>query len=62
MTKILNQNRIQDQYFPDFEGQIKSLGAWGGDFIMASGNNIKSYFQSKGFNCILPFKEMIVLN
>ena len=42
MTKILNQNRIQDQYFPDFEGQIKSLGAWGGDFIMASGNNIKS--------------------
>lgn len=62
MTKILGQSRIQDRLFPDFEGQLKSLGAWGGDFIMASGINIKSYFASKGFHTIIPFYEMIISN
>lgn len=62
MTQILGQQRIQDQLFPDFDGQLKSLGAWGGDFILASGNNIKSYFTSKGFQTIIPFNEMILLN
>lgn len=61
MSKILNQKRIQDQFFFDFDGQIKSLGAWGGDFIMALGKDTKNYFQSKEYNCILTFEEMINL-
>lgn len=62
MTEILGKIRLQDQLFSDFEGQIKSLGGWGGDFILASGNNIKSYFSAKGFHTIIPFNEMIISN
>lgn len=59
MANILGKKRIKEEYFPDFKGEIKSLGAWGGDFILASGSELKSYFLSKNFKQIIPFKEMI---
>ena len=37
---------VKQKYFSDFEGSIKSLGAWGGDFIMATRNN-KNYLLVK---------------
>ena len=47
--------------FSDFSGGIKSLGAWGGDFILvAAHNNPTDYFSEKGFNTIIPFKDMIL--
>ncbi len=45
--------------FHDFKGTIKSLGAWGGDYIMATGENTLAYFYNKGFTRIVPFNEMI---
>ena len=43
----------------DYEGQIKSLGAWGGDFILAAGPvNSKKYFYDKGYNTVLNYKEI----
>jgi mevalonate kinase len=51
-------------HFADFAGSIKSLGAWGGDFVMAMSNesekDIKSYFTKKGFPTILSYAEMIL--
>jgi hypothetical protein len=42
-------------------GCIKSLGAWGGDFILVTGNEKNwNYFKEKGFKTILSFKEMIL--
>ena len=49
---------VKQKYFSDFEGSIKSLGAWGGDFIMATRNN-KNYFIEKGFKTIFEFEEMV---
>ena len=49
---------IKEKYFSGYDGAIKSLGAWGGDFILATRNQIK-YFQNKGLNTILPFDKMI---
>ena len=47
--------------FPDFKGIIKSLGAWGGDFVLAvSKNNPEEYFKDKGFPVIIPYSEMIL--
>ncbi|MGM0376621.1 MAG: GYDIA family GHMP kinase, partial [Bacteroidota bacterium] len=44
--------RVRDLHFPGFPGEIKSLGAWGGDFVLAlsdlSANETKRYFQTKG--------------
>lgn len=49
--------------FPDFEGSLKSLGAWGGDFILAASpwpaEKVKRYFQSKGLDVIFGYHELI---
>ena len=57
---ILQKKRVKELLFSDFEGAIKSLGAWGGDFIIASGDiNSPRYFNQKGFETVIPFEEMI---
>ncbi len=39
-----------DKIFLDYFGQTKSLGAWGGDFILATGNkDTPKYFKNKGY-------------
>ena len=57
---ILDIEPVQQRLFPDFPGQIKSLGAWGGDFILATGDaSTQSYFNQKGFHTVIPFTSMI---
>lgn len=59
ISDITKQATIKDLMFNDFEGEMKSLGAWGGDFILVtSKNNPSSYFKAKGFDTILPYHEM----
>ena len=61
LNKILETPTIQSELFSDFDGAIKSLGAWGGDFVMVvSETNPKNYFEAKGFSIILTFQEMIL--
>lgn len=64
VSKALELPRIQDQYFPDFSGVIKSLGAWGGDFILATstlGNvKAKEFFNEKGFDVLLKYDDLIL--
>ncbi len=58
--KLIGKEPIQEKLFSDFHGQIKSLGAWGGDFILAaSEGGVKSYFEQKGYDSPIPFSEMI---
>ena len=60
---ILNIVTVQKTLFPDFRGQTKSLGAWGGDFILATGDeSVKTYFKQKGFETIIPYTSMIKNN
>lgn len=57
---ILETDPVQTRLFPDFSGQIKSLGAWGGDFILATGaEDSPEYFKNKGFRTILAYDKMI---
>lgn len=53
---------IKSSRFADFDGTIKSLGAWGGDFVLATGDKdyIQSYFGGKGLSTIVPYKEMVL--
>ena len=61
ISKITRQQPVKELHFKDFEGSIKSLGAWGGDFVMvASKENPTSYFKSKGFETVIPFEQMIL--
>lgn len=62
LSKVLEKTPIQKRLFPSFNGQIKSLGAWGGDFVMVSGDeNSPSYFLNKGYNTIIPYKQFILI-
>lgn len=61
LSTILEMQTIKEAVFPDFNGVIKSLGAWGGDFVMViSKNNPKEYFLNKGYETILTYEEMIL--
>jgi len=61
LSNILETRTIKEIAFPDFNGVIKSLGAWGGDFVMvACKESPKDYFVSKGYETILTYNEMIL--
>ena len=61
LSDVLEMDTIQERFFSDFEGTIKSLGAWGGDFVMiVSNSNPKKYFESKGYTTLLHYDEMIL--
>ncbi|WP_433834890.1 GYDIA family GHMP kinase [Flavobacterium anhuiense] len=61
LSKVLEMQTIKEAIFPDFNGVIKSLGAWGGDFILVvSKENPKEYFFNKGYETILTYDEMIL--
>lgn len=61
LSKVLETPTIQEQLFPDFSGLVKSLGGWGGDFVMvASEENPVEYFRNKGFEVIFSYQDMIL--
>ncbi|MCU0346598.1 MAG: GYDIA family GHMP kinase [Saprospiraceae bacterium] len=51
-------------FFNDFWGEIKSLGAWGGDFVLATSDRpmeeTRRYFNEKGFEVFLPYDELVL--
>jgi len=63
LSAVLNEPTLKNGVFNDFDGQIKSLGAWGGDFAMAlwtkSRQELKEYLSYKRLNIFFGFKEMI---
>jgi hypothetical protein len=51
---------VKEKRFADYPFAIKSLGAWGGDFILACGDeNTPKYFKDKGFDTVLSYAELI---
>lgn len=60
ISKLINTPKIKSELFPDFPGAIKSLGGWGGDFILATGGAPeKAYFEEKGYQTLLSYAEMV---
>ncbi|MEK9613219.1 MAG: GYDIA family GHMP kinase [Flavobacteriaceae bacterium] len=60
MANLLSQTPVKKLLFEDFNGAIKSLGAWGGDFVLASGDHLTPYyFNKKGFQTVIPFNQMM---
>lgn len=59
ISNIIKLKPIQQTHFADYFGQIKSLGAWGGDFILATGNEKSpQYFIDKGYKTVIPYHQM----
>ncbi|UOK43510.1 MULTISPECIES: GYDIA family GHMP kinase [Flavobacterium] len=60
MSHVLEMQTVKEAFFSDFTGTVKSLGAWGGDFVLAiSEENPTPYFQTKGFSIVVPYRNMI---
>ena len=61
LSEILKTETVKDTLFPDFNGAVKSLGAWGGDFVLVvSKENPMPYFVAKGYETVIPYEEMIL--
>jgi mevalonate kinase len=61
LSNILEMKTVKEALFPDFKGIIKSLGAWGGDFVLViSKENPNEYFIAKGYETIIPYDQMIL--
>ena len=58
--QMIGQKPVKQKLFADFDGAIKSLGAWGGDMIMAAGGkDTPEYFKEKGYQVVFGFDELI---
>ena len=61
ISHVIKRKTVQKDLFSDYFGQIKSLGAWGGDFILATGNEkTPAYFKNKGFETVIRYEDMIL--
>ena len=62
----LKLKKVKEEQFSDFQGAIKSLGAWGGDFAMVVSDEpvqqIRKYFKNKSLETVLPYKDLIFSN
>jgi len=64
ISKLLGVRSIKDSLFYDLPGEVKSLGAWGGDFCMLTWNEnsemLKQYLKSKGLSIYFNFSDIVL--
>ncbi|PQJ80775.1 GYDIA family GHMP kinase [Polaribacter porphyrae] len=61
ISEIIKLKPVKENLFSDYIGAIKSLGAWGGDFVLATGNEqTPNYFKEKGYETIFSYSDMIL--
>lgn len=63
ISRFLRVVPIKEQHFSDFGGELKSLGAWGGDFLLATWegdpDKLRAYFASKTINLIFRYNDLV---
>ena len=61
---LIGKTPVKREYFFDFQGEIKSLGAWGGDFYLVSSPlpfpEVQTYFRNKGLTILFQWKDLIL--
>lgn len=64
IAKIIRQQTVKKHLFNDFNGSLKSLGAWGGDFILAASpapeEYVRDYFKYKNFETIFKYNDVVM--
>ena len=60
LGEFLGIETVSEKYFENCPSFVKSLGAWGGDFVMSSKfSGYQDYFSGKGFASIFSYEELI---
>jgi len=65
ISKVIGRISVKPEYFGDFKGEVKSLGAWGGDFFLVSSNKltfdeVRKYFEKKGLMTVFKWHDLIL--
>ena len=64
IAETIQLPRAKSLHFADYWGEIKSLGAWGGDFVLATSQHSTSetltYFKQKGYSTIFSYTDLIL--
>jgi mevalonate kinase len=64
ISEVLNCDAVKKEKFSDFNGSVKSLGAWGGDFVLVRSDigkrEVYRYFFEKGLTTIFSWNEIIL--
>lgn len=64
MSEILGLPTVKSLYFQKHKGAVKSLGAWGGDFVLVTTKKSRQEFMQQmhhlGFNIIYPFNDLVL--
>lgn len=63
LSTLLGMKRISEQRFPDLQGSVKSLGAWGGDFVMIATtqpeDKLYDYLYQRGIELIFRYQDLV---
>lgn len=62
ISPIIGTTKLKQRLFADYPYSIKSLGAWGGDFFLATVRDLKTaktYFEEKGYDVLFTYQEFI---
>ncbi len=63
VSEALEIPRARELHFSDYWGEVKSLGAWGGDFVLVTSahpqQETKNYFKEKGYNVFINYSDLI---
>ncbi len=63
VSETIGLPTLRDRLFPDFDGFVKSLGAWGGDFALVASRrplaDTKDFFNEKGFPVFFPYHDLV---
>ena len=61
---VIDRKPVQEERFRNFNGIVKSLGAWGGDFVLVASSEgedyVKKYFKKNGYNTIAKFDDFVI--
>ncbi len=64
ISKVINRETVKKQLFSDYWGEVKSLGAWGGDFVLVTSNKsveeTQKYFNEKGFETFYAYDDLVL--
>ena len=63
ISGIIKENPVNEALFYDFNGYVKSLGAWGGDFVLIAtdypSDYVASYMKRKGIQPFFKYDQII---
>lgn len=63
LSTILGLPTVKEGIFKDYPGEVKSLGAWGGDFVLITMHqawqSVETYFSARGMETVIPYRKMV---